>query len=85
MAEEKEIGKVTHYFTNIGVAVIDLSAELKVGDTIHIQGHTTDFIQKVESMEIEHKAVEKAGKGKSIGLKVDERVREGDRVYKIVE
>ena len=84
-AEEKEIGKVTHYFTKIGVAVVKLSGELKVGDTIHIKGHTSDFTQTVDSMQIEHKQLEKAGKGKSIGLKVTDHVREGDVVCKVVE
>lgn len=85
MAEEKKVGKVAHYFTKIGVAVVDLSAELKVGDTIHIKGHTSDFTQTVDSIQIEHKQVEKAGKGKSIGLKVAEHAREEDVVYKVVE
>jgi len=85
MAEEKEIGKITHYFTKIGVAVVKLSAELKVGDVIHIKGHTSDFTQTIDSMQIEHKNVEKAGKGKSIGLKVVEHARDGDIVYKVIE
>ena len=85
MAQEKEVGRVTHYFTKIGVAIVDLTEELKVGDTIHVKGHTSDFTQKVESIQIEHKQVEKAGKGTSIGLKVDEHAREGDVVYKVVE
>mgnify|MGYP000571893271 CR=1 FL=1 len=85
MAEEKPIGKVTHYFTKIGVAVIELDDELKVGDTIAIRGATTDLTQKVDSMQIEHKNVEVANKGQSIGLKVQDRVREGDTVYKILE
>jgi len=82
---EIEIGKVTHFFNGISVAVIELIDKIAVGDTIHIKGATTDFVQKVESMEINHKKVEEAGYGDSIGLKVKERVREGDRVYKVVE
>ena len=85
MAEEKKIGKVTHYFTKIGVAIVNLGSELKVGDTIHIKGHTSDFTQPVDSMQIEHEQVEKAGKGKSIGLKVKEHVREGDVVYAVAK
>ena len=85
MAEEKPIGKVTHYFTKIGVAVIELDDELKVGDTIAIRGATTDMTQRVDSMQKEHKNVEVANKGQSIGLKVQDRVREGDTVYKILE
>jgi len=79
-----EVGRVTHYFTKIGVAVVELSAPLAVGDRIRIRGPTTDFEQTVESMQIEHENVERAEAGQSIGLKVKERVREKDRVYKIV-
>lgn len=80
----EEIGKVAHYFTKIGVAVIDLTAPLSVGDRIAIRGVTTDIEQTVESMQIEHENVKKAKAGDSIGLKVKDRVREGDVVYKIV-
>lgn len=84
--EEKEgklIGKITHYFGNIGVAVADLSDKLEVGDEIRIVGGETDFNQKVGSMELEHKKVEKAKKGESVGFKVDQKVREGYKVYKL--
>jgi len=81
--EKKLVGKITHYFSKIGVAVIELSDELKVGDRISIEGHTTNLQQSVSSMQIEHQNVEKAGPGQSIGLKVEQRVREGDLVYKI--
>lgn len=86
MSDEElvEVGRVTHYFTKIGVAVVELSAPLAVGDRIRIRGPTTDFEQTVESMQIEHENVERAEAGQSIGLKVKERVREKDRVYKIV-
>ncbi len=84
MAEEKKlIGKVTHYFTDIGVAVIELEDTLKVGDEISVEGATTNFTQKIDSMQIEHKNVEEAKKGDSIGLKVTDRVREGDQVFKV--
>ncbi len=85
MPEKVLIGKVTHYYPKIGVAVIELSEELKVGDRISIEGATTNFEQTVESMEIEHQKVEVAKAGNSIGLKVIDRVRENDNVYKIVE
>ena len=81
--EGKLIGKVTHYFCNIGVAVLELTDTLKVGDTIRIVGRTTDFTQTVDSMEIEHKKVEEAKKGDSIGLKVSKKVSEGYKVYKL--
>ncbi|MEO0136042.1 MAG: hypothetical protein ABIL40_02690 [candidate division WOR-3 bacterium] len=82
---EKLIGRVTHYFNKIGVAVVEITDdELNVGDTIHIRGHTTDFQQVVNSMQIEHKPIEKAKKGESIGMKVDSVVHEKDLVYKII-
>ncbi len=84
--EEKpvEVGKITHYFTKIGVAVVELNGTLSVGDKIRIQGPTTDFEQTVESMQIEHENVKTAKKGQSIGLKVKDHVRETDTVYKVV-
>jgi len=84
--EEKLIGKITHYFTNIGVGVIEITkGDLKVGDKIHIKGTSSDFEQAVDSMQIEHENMEKAKKGDAIGLKVDQQVREGDQVFKIAE
>ena len=80
--EEKLIGKITHYFTNIGVGVIEVTkGQLKVGDKIHIKGATTDFEQTIDSIQIEHEDVEKAKKGEAAGLKVEQQVREGDEVY----
>ncbi|MCK4521358.1 MAG: hypothetical protein KAU20_02205 [Nanoarchaeota archaeon] len=80
----KEIGKVTHYFTNIGVAVIKIEkGTLKVGDKIRIKGATSDFTQKIDSMQIEHNKIEEAKKGQSIGLKIAEHARENDKVYKV--
>jgi len=81
----KEVGRVTHYFTRISVAVVELSDKLSVGDKILIQGATTNFEQTVQSMQIEHKNITTAEAGQSIGLKVEQRVREGDKVYKIIE
>lgn len=81
--EGKLIGKIAHYFGNIGVAVIELSGTLKVGDNIRIIGGETDFTQIIDSMEVEHKKVEEAKKGDSIGVKVGQKVREGYKVYKL--
>lgn len=81
--EKKPIGKIAHYFTKISVAVIDLSDELKVGDRISIEGATSNFEQAVNSMQIEHDDVKSATAGQSVGLKVDQRVRQGDLVFKI--
>ena len=77
-----EIGHIAHFFAKISVAVIELTASLAVGDTIVIKGPTTDFEQVVESMQIEHSNVQRAEAGQSVGLKVAQRVREKDLVYK---
>ena len=83
MMTEKLIGKITHYFTNIGVAVVEITAAgLKAGDKIHVKGATSDFEQAVDSMQVEHENVDKAKKGESVGLKVEQPVREGDEVFK---
>ena len=81
--ELKEIGRIAHFYSKISVAVIDLSDTLKVGDKIRVKGATTDFEQTVDSMQIEHKNVEEAKKGDSIGLKVADKTRQGDVVYKV--
>jgi GAF domain-containing protein/ActR/RegA family two-component response regulator len=80
---EKLVGRVTHYYSRIGAALVEVTDTIKVGDTIHIKGGTRDFEQTVDSMEIEHQNVEVATKGQSIGLKVIEKVRENDLVYKV--
>lgn len=80
--EEIAIGKVVKFFSKIGVAAISVtSGELKVGDTIKIKGHFTDFEQQVESMQVEHASVEVVTAGKDVGIKVKEAVRENDTVY----
>lgn len=84
--EEKEIGKVSDYFAKIGVVALEITGDsLSVGDTIHIKGHTTDFTQEIESIEIEHEDVKTANRGDSIGIKVKDRVRRHDVVYKVIE
>jgi putative protease len=79
--EEKEIGMVEKYFSHVEVGIIKLSGNIKLGDAIHIKGHTTDFTQNIESMQVEHKTVEQASSGEEVGIKVKERVRPGDKVY----
>lgn len=81
--ELQEVGRVSHFFTKISVAVIELTATISVGDRILIKGPTTNLEQTIDSMEIEHEKVQKAGAGQSIGMKVKDRVRETDVVYKI--
>ena len=81
--EEMQVGKITHYFAKIGVAVIDVTeGSIKLGDEIHIKGHTTDFKQKVNSMQIEQDKIDIAEPGQSIGMKMDKPVRANDAVYK---
>ena len=82
---EEEIGKITHYFSKISVGVIEIEkGELRVGDTIHIKGHTTDLYQKVGSLQVEHQPVEMIKAGEQAGLKVEGPVREQDRVFKVI-
>lgn len=79
----KQVGTVTHYFDHISVAVLNLTAALKNGDRIHILGHSTDFEQVVDSMQIEHQPVEKAKPGEDIAIKVAQRVHPNDKVFKL--
>ena len=79
----KEIGRITHFFDKIDVAVLELTKKLKVGDKIRIKGATTDFEQVVDSMQIEHEKVDTAKKGDAIGMKVKDKVRPNDKVYLI--
>jgi len=83
--EEKKVGTIIKFFGKISVAAIRLEASLKVGDKIHITGHTTDITQTIDSMQIENKNVQEAGPGADIGVKVQGKVREHDVVYKVVE
>jgi len=78
-----EIGQVIHYFSRAGVAGIKLTATLRQGDTIHIVGHTTDLTQPVESMQLENQSIPEAQPGQEIGIRIKDRVRPGDRVYKV--
>jgi putative protease len=86
MATEEKIGSVTDYFAKIGVAAIVLTdGELRVGDHIRIHGHTTDVRQVVESLQLEHQAVERAERGREVALKVRDRVRKHDEVLRVRE
>jgi hypothetical protein len=81
--EEKQIGTVDHFFGNISVSMIRLTDTLKVGDKIHIKGSTSDFLQDVSSMQIDRVPAEEAKAGDLISIKVDQKVRKDDAVYKI--
>jgi len=85
MAERILIGRVTHYYPKIGVAVFELQQSLRKGDKIEIEGKTTKLAQTVTSMQLNHVDINVAESGQSIGLKVEGGVREGDKVYKLVE
>lgn len=86
MAEEIKIGQISHYFGKIQVAAIELTdGELAVGDTIHIKGHTSDFVQSVASMQIDNAEVAQATQGQSVGILVSEHARVGDDVFKIAD
>jgi len=83
---EEEIGKVTHYFSKIQVAAIEITqGVLTVGDTIRVHGHTSSFTQKVDSIQIDGKPVAQAGVGQSVGIKVAEHAREHDLVFKVTD
>jgi len=83
MEKEKEIGDVFSYYNNIGVIAVKLKDKLKAGDKIRIKGSTTDFEQVVESMQVEHEMVKEAKKGTQIGIKVIDKARKNDKVYKV--
>ena len=84
--EEKRIGTVLDYFAKIGVLAFRVEEEgLKVGDTIHVKGHTTDLTEQVTSMQMDRTAIEEAKVGDDVGIKVKDRARKGDAVYKVIE
>jgi putative protease len=77
-----KIGEVTHFYDHLLVAIVKLKAPIGVGDELHFKGHTTDFKQKIDSMQFDHKEIESGKKGQEVGIKVKEKVREGDDVEK---
>ncbi len=83
--EEVKVGRVVEYYDRVGVAGVQIEeGSLSIGDIVHIRGHTTDLEQVVESMELEHKPIQKAEPGQMVGIKVRDRVREKDIVYKVI-
>ncbi len=82
---DKKIGKITHYYDKIGVAVVEVTKPLKVGDMIKISGHDNEFSQTVGSLQVEHEQVQKLGVGKSGGMKTDKPVKAGDIVYLVTK
>ena len=84
MAEEKEIGVISHYYNHLEVGIIELTDALKLGDTIHIKGAHADMSFTVETLQMEHKDVDTAKSGDSVGIKVPQKVHEDDKVYKVI-
>jgi len=82
--QEKEIGKITHYYGHLDVGIIELSDALKVGETIHIKGHSEDFTQQIDSIQIEHANVAEAKAGDVVGVKLNQKAHPHDKVYKII-
>lgn len=80
--EGKSIGKITHYYSKIGVGIVELTDSLKVGDKVKVKGHSTEFEQNVDSIQIDHKEVTEAKAKDVVGIKVNDKVREGDEIYK---
>lgn len=80
-APGKKVGVITHYYTKIGVGIVKFSAPVKVGDTLHFQGHATDFKQTITEIELEHQKIKSVKKGQEVGIKLDQKVRENDTVY----
>jgi putative protease len=85
MVEKKLIGKISHFYPKISVAVIDLEDTIRVGDKISIERESGSFEQTVDSIQIEHENISEAKRGQSIGLRVNERTREGAKVFKVIE
>ncbi len=81
MAEEKPIGKVVHYYDKAMVAIIELAAPLKVGQTIHFKGNTDDVTQGVKQMQLDHADIQEGAVGQQVGVKVDQKVRDSDQVF----
>jgi len=79
----KKVGKVTHFYDNIGVAIVELEDTLKVGDKVKFEGHGADFEQEVSSLQVNHEQVEKASSGDVVGMKTDQKVREGTAIEKV--
>ncbi len=82
--QEKEIGKITHYYGHLDVGIIELSDALKIGESIHIKGHTSDFTQTIDSMQIEHTGISEAKAKDVIGIKLIQKAHPHDKVYKVI-
>ena len=84
MNKEKEIGEVTHYYSHLEVAIVKFNRTVKVGEAVHFKGATTDFVLTIGSIQYDHKDIDEAKKGQEVGIKVSEKVRQGDKVCEVV-
>ena len=84
MNKEKEIGEVTHYYSHLEVAIVKFNRTVKVGEAVHFKGATTDFVETISSIQYDHKDIDEAKKGQEVGIKVSEKVRQGDKVCEVV-
>ena len=80
----EEIGRISAFFAHPSAAIIELTAPLRVGETIYVKGHTTDFQQAVDSMQLDHQPIQEASAGQTVAIKVNERCRKHDAIYKLV-
>lgn len=80
-SEPKPVGEITHYYGGLGVAIVKFNKSVKVGDRVHFKGSTTDFKEAIQSMQYDHKEIASAKKKQEVGIKVKDKVREGDKVY----
>lgn len=85
MAEPKPIGEITHFFSHLGVGIFKFKKAVKVGTKVQIKGATSDFTQTISSMQFDHKEIKAAKKGQEVGIKIDEKVREGDEIFEVIE
>jgi len=79
----KKLGEITHYFDHISVGIVKVSSALKVGDKVHVKGHTTDFEQEIKEIQLDHASIDSAKKGQEVGVKVKDHVREGDELFAV--
>lgn len=80
----KVVGVVTHYYGKLEVAIVKFKVPFKVGEEVHFKGATTDFIEKIKSMQYDHREIKAAKKGQEVGIKVNEKVREGDEALEVI-
>ncbi len=81
--EQKPIGNVSHYYDHLGVAIVKFNREVKIDEAVHFKGAHTDFVQTINAIQFDHQDIKSAKKGQDVGIKVDQKTREGDKVYEV--